>query len=121
MLTKEQILSKTGLQTQAEQSELFGGELCLQELSRVTFRAVVKAAKTGSVDENGEETVDTERWNGGLFAAIVVDPETKQPLFTLDEILAFSHRVDVWAEVFRIAKLGLELSEIGPEALKKTS
>jgi hypothetical protein len=118
MLTKEQILTKTALQTRSEPSELFGGELCLQELARGTFRAVVRAARLN--DDEDSATVDTDKWNGGIFAALVVDPETKQPLFTTEEVLAMANRADVWDEILRVATIGLNFSEIGQEALKKT-
>src|SRR4051812_42849909 len=111
MLTKEQILNKTGLQTRSEPSEAFGGELCLQELARGTFRAIVRAARLGDEDSG---TVDTDKWNGGLFAALVVDPETRVPLFTIDEVLAMANRPDVWDEILRVATIGLNFSEIGP-------
>lgn len=121
MLTKEQILSKAGLQTKIEHSDVFEDDFCLQELTRASFRAVVKAAKVPPNDDSDEEMVDKDLWNGGLFAAVVVDQETRAPLFTLDEILEMAHRADVWNEILRIATIALNFSEIGPEALKKTS
>lgn len=120
MLTKEQILNKA-LHTRTESSAVFDGELCLQELGRGTFRAIVKDARLP--DDSGDEeksVVDSDRWNGGIFAAIVVDATTRVPLFTLDEVLAFANRADVWDEILRVATIGLNFSEIGQEALKKT-
>jgi hypothetical protein len=117
-LNKDQILSKVALRTIAEPSALFGGDLCLQELSRAAFRATAQAARIANAEDG---TVDTDRWNGGLFAAIVVDEATKQPLFTLDDVLAMANRADVWDEILRVATIGLNFSEVGQDALKKTS
>lgn len=117
MLSKDQILGHAARLTRIESSAVFGGDLCLLELSRGTFRAVQRNATI----PGDEEMIDVERWNGGIFAAIVVDADTKQPLFTLDELLNMPHREELWIEIRRIAAIGLNFSEVGQAPLAPPS
>ena len=120
MLSKDQILSALSRRTKTIPSEIFGGELCIREHTRAEYRAITQAADRGK-DAEGQALVDTDRWNGGLFANAVIDAATGTPLFTVDEVLAFPERNAVWGEIRRIAQESLELSEVGPAALKSGS
>jgi hypothetical protein len=113
MQTREQILSQLVPITRMEPSEVFGGELKLQELPRAAFR---QASRAAALDGN---RIDVDKWNGGLFCAGVVDADGA-PLFTLDELLSWPHRAAVWNEIGRIAELLLNISEVGREALTKS-
>jgi len=116
MLSKDQILSQVARRTKTIPSDIFGGELCIREHTRAEYRAVMGAADRGK-DDAGQALIDTDRWNGGLFANAVIDASTGMPLFTVDEVLAFPERTAVWAEVRRIAQESLDLSEVGQPAL----
>lgn len=65
-----------------------------------------------------EQVKDPDRWNAGIFAAGVIDPETKQPLFAREEVLQWPGRPDLWSEVLRLAQRVLDLSEVGQSYLK---
>ena len=69
---------------------------------------------------SGQREVDVDAFNGGIFVAAVVGDDDK-PLFTLDELLQFPQRADIWDEIQRIAAIALQLSEVGPQALKAPS
>ena len=68
----------------------------------------------------GHRELDVDAFNGGIFAAAVVGDDG-EPLFKLAEVLAFPQRPDVWDEIQRIATIVIDLSEVGPEALKELS
>jgi len=119
MLTKDQILSHVTRRTKTIPSDVFGGDLCVREHTRAEYRAIAQSADKGK-DESGQALIDTDRWNGGLFANAVIDAATGAPLFTVDEVLTFPERSAVWGEVRRIAQESLDLSEVGPEALSKS-
>jgi len=116
VLSKDQILSHVTRRTKTVQSDVFGGDLCIREHTRAEYRAIAQSADKGK-DENGQALIDTDRWNGGLFANAVIDAATGAPLFTVDEVLTFPERSAVWGEVRRIAQESLDLSEVGPPAL----
>lgn len=105
--TKADILSRLALAERDEQSIPFGGVLRLRELTRAVWRACALAASIGA------DRVNLDLWHAHLFAAGVIDPATKAPLFTADELMALPHREDVWDEIARIAGLVMEVSEIG--------
>jgi hypothetical protein len=112
-LSKDDILSRIGMRIERDEpSEVFGGALRLRELDRATARAASRASDIG----NGRTDLDT--WNASVFAAGVIDAATGAPLFTVDEIKAWPHRVALWNEIVRIGNAILELSEVSPDALK---
>ncbi len=112
MMDKAAFLAKLVLIERTEESDLFG-PLQLRELTRATFRAIAQHAATG------DDKIDIDKWNGGIFAAGVV--ENGAPAFTLDEILIWPHRDELWDEIRRVASAILSLSEVGPEHLKAPS
>ncbi len=116
MLTKADILTKLTRRTQSVPSDVFGGELCIREHSRAEFRAAQEAAAA----PDSADKLLTDRWNGSLFANAVIDPASGAPLFTLDEVLTFPERNQLWDEIRRIAQLSLDLSEVWPAALTKS-
>lgn len=107
-LTREQILA--GLTQHAERDMFIaslGGTVRIRELARAQLRAA--------------NTYTGDQWNLAIIAAGVIDPATKQPLFTSDELLPL---VDGDDPAFRpsaalhLAQAILDLSEVGPEYLK---
>lgn len=111
MLTKDQILTSLARRTKTIASDVFVGNLRIREHTRAEYRAIMQGADKGK-DENGQALIDTDRWNSGLFANAVIDMHG-EPLFTVDEVLAFPERTRLWAEVRRIAQESLDLSEVG--------
>jgi hypothetical protein len=79
-------------------------------MTRRAYRLVIEAAAT-----------DVDKWNAGLFAAMVIDPLTDKPMYTTDEVLDLANRPELWSEILRLAQLGLDLSEVGKEKLKSES
>lgn len=111
LLSKAQIQNQVSNLIQKEiTSEVFGGDLIVREMTRKAYRQVIEGAAS-----------DVDRWNAGLFAAMVINPPTDEPMFTTDDVLAFANRSDFWAEILRIAQIGLDLSEVGKESLKSES
>ena len=108
-LSKVQISNVIGNLIQKEiPSDVFGGDLLVRELTRRAYRQVIE-------DAGG----DVDKWNVGLFAAMVIDPATDAPMFTADELIEkASNRQELWAEILRIAQAGIDLSEVGKESLK---
>jgi hypothetical protein len=106
-LDKNAILSSIVRIEREEQSAPFGGALLLRELTRAEYRAIATAA------DMGNDQINIDQWNGGLFAAGVIDPVTHAPAFTLDEVLTFPQRGALWDEIKRIATCILDLSEVG--------
>jgi hypothetical protein len=115
-LTRDTILAAVERRTKTEPSSVFGGDLCLRELSRLDYRAASMAAEIPGKPGH----IYTDVWHAAIFAAVVVDPKTEEPLFTADDVLAWGNRDETWKEVVRIASLGLELSEVGADALTKS-
>jgi hypothetical protein len=111
LLTKSQIGAVTALAQQEIPSDVFGGSLLIREMTRATFRGVREYANKGG-------SVNVDDWNAGLFAAVVIDPATNTPMYTLSEVLEWANRPALWDEIIRIASLGLDLSEVKPESLK---
>ena len=85
----------------------------IRELLRSEYRAAGSAAQS-------DTTMPVDRFNATIFAAAVVD-EAGAPLFSAEDVLQWPERTDVWAEVLRIAQFALDLSEVGTDALKKSS
>jgi hypothetical protein len=110
-LSRQQVTTSVGALIQKEvPSETFGGELLLREMTRKAYRQVIDTS-AGDVD----------KWNAGLFAAMVIDPVTDKPMFTTDEVLEWANRSSIWVEILRLAQVGLDLSEVGKENLKSES
>lgn len=110
-LSKQQLVTAVGSLMQKEvPSDVFGGDLLLREMTRKAYRQVIDAS-AGDVD----------KWNAGLFAAMVIDPATDKPMFTTDEVLEWANRSSFWVEILRLAQVGLDLSEVGKENLKSES
>jgi len=114
MMTRDAILAALRLAERDVESIPLGGTLRIRELTRAQWRACTEAAKS---DEEGMILIDP--WYRHLFAAGVVG-EDGAPLFTAADVDNFPHRDDVWAEVARIAKEVLALSEVGADALDKS-
>lgn len=108
-VTRDGLLGRFALAEEEYTSEVFGGTLVLREETRAAFRAVRAAAG---------EPLDADRWNAGHFCAGVVDPHTKQPIYTMDEILSLANRPEVWMEILHVAGKVLTLSEARPGDLK---
>jgi hypothetical protein len=113
-LSKEQIIGRLARIERDEPSAVFGGDLRIRELTRAEYRTVARGA------DLGENRLDLDRWNAGLFVAGVINGNS-EPMFALDEVLAWPQRDTIWTEVQRIAEAILNLSEVGPEALTKSS
>lgn len=115
-LTKAQILA--GLSVRAERDETIeplGGTVRIRELGRAQFR------QTGELSKNGGETIDSDRWNLAIVAFGVVDPETRSPLFSFDELLLLTEGDDPplrTSAARETAQRILDLSEVGPSHLK---
>lgn len=150
-VTRESVLARLTLAERDEESPLLGGTVRLRELTRAQLRACGAWATTEDMGEREKArgialatadladdearsraltqfwlgapstATDADRWHAALFAALVVDPETKEPIFDRDHILTWPNRVELWNEVRRIAQVGLDLSEVGAEALHKSS
>ncbi len=114
-LTKAQIRER--LTTRAEidfEAPALGGWLRLRELRRSD-----RSASTAEED-------DYDRINIQIFAAAVIDPDTKEPLYSPEEALALvdeagedpGQRTAVWAAIYQVAQAALDLSEVGPLHLK---
>lgn len=149
-VTRESALARLTLAERDEESPPLGGTLRLRELTRAQLRACGGWATTEDMAEREKArgvalatadladdeararaltaywlgapatTTDADRWHAALFAAMVVDPETKEPIFDRDQILTWPNRIELWNEVRRIAQMGLDLSEVGAEALRKS-
>lgn len=113
-LSKEQILARGVRRRQDVASAVFGGTLCLQELSRWDWKLAAQLATIPS----DPDKVYVQLWDAATFAAGVVDPATGEPLFGHDEVSAFREDAALWDEIARIAGLIRTLSEVGPESLK---
>ena len=114
-LSKVSILAAVTRMEREEPSDEFGGALLLHELTRAEYRAIARAA------DMGDGKINVDQWNGGIFAAGVIDPETKEPMFTIDEILAWPQRAVLWDEITRVATVILDLSAVGPAPLDPPS
>lgn len=113
-LSKDQILARGVRRRQDAESPVFGGTLCLQELSRWDYKLAAQLATIPS----DPDKVYVQLWDAATFAAGVVDPATGEPLFTHEEVATFREDMALWDEIARIAGLVRALSEVGPESLK---
>lgn len=115
MLSKDAILSRAERLTKEEPSEFFGGSLLLRELSRPDYLTAGKAAQGSD-----------ELWWAAVFAAGVVHQvvddgvPSLEPMFGIDEVIAFKHDTALWTEIVRIVAAILHLSEVGADALTKS-
>lgn len=114
-VTREQLISKSARRRQDVESTVFGGTLCVQELSRLDWRIAIQASK---IPNDPDDRVYIDWWDGAIFAAGVLDPIKGEPLFTMDDMLLWANREDLWQEIRRVAVIIRELSEVGPESLK---
>jgi hypothetical protein len=115
LLSKTNILQVTTRRTQDITSDVFGGDLRIQEITRAEYRAVYQAADIGN------DKVSLDKLHAGFFALMVIDPQTGAPMFTEAEIMAFPERNALWNEIVRIQKAGLDLSETGGDFLPAPS
>lgn len=113
MATKETVLAGVTRRTKALDSEVIPGGVRIQELGRAEWRESVEYAQAA---EEGQVVI--EPWHVAIFAYGVID-EGGNCIFTRDQVLHFPNREELWAEVGRIAGEILELSDQGPDALKK--
>ncbi len=107
LLSKTNILQVITRRTKDVSSEVFGGDLRIQEITRAEYRAVYQAA------DIGDNQVSLDKLHAGFFALMVLDPATGAQMFTEAEVMAFPQRSALWAEVVRIQQAGLDLSETG--------
>jgi len=114
-VTRDQIATTSVRRRQDVESPVFGGTLLIQELSRLDWRTAIQIAK---IPNDPKEQVYIDWWDGAVFAAGVIDPLKGEALFTMDDILLWANRGDLWDEIRRVAALIRELSEVGPESLK---
>lgn len=133
LLNRDALLDSLSPREAVEPSAVFGGELLLRELTRLQHRSLLAVANARP------EMQRADAWNAGIFAAgvmsptsgdpypdnrrdaagnLLVDPTTRRPMFTADEVLALPNRSAVFDEVLRVAQRILDLSEVGPDALK---
>lgn len=115
LLSKTNILQVITRRTKDITSDVFGGDLRIQEITRAEYRAVYQAA------DIGDNKVSLDKLHAGFFALMVIDPATGGPMFTEDEVMAFPERNTIWNEVVRIQQAGLDLSEAGPDFLPAPS
>lgn len=120
LLNKANILQAVARRTKDEPSAIFGGDLRIQEITRAEWRAVSADAALPP-NAAGEAQMNTDKWYGGFFALMVVEPDTGKPMFTFLEVMAFPERDDLWGEVRRLAQVGLDLSEVGADFLPAPS
>lgn len=113
-LTREVLVARGTRRRRDVESPVFGGTLCLQELSRWDWKM---AAQMATLPDKPEQ-VYIQLWNAALFAAGVIDPQDGAALFTFEDVSNFRNDPALWAEIDRIADLLRELSEVGPESLK---
>lgn len=111
LLSKTNILQIITRRTKDIPSEVFGGDLRIQEITRAEYRAVYAAA------DIGDDKVSLDKLHVGFFALMVVDPASGAPMFTEDEVMSFPQRAAIWNEIVRIQQAGLDLSEAGPDFL----
>jgi hypothetical protein len=117
-VSREGLLAHLALAERDEESPPLAGalRLRLRELTRAQWRACADTARLE------DDRIYTDKWHAAIFAAGVIDAESKRPLFTADEVFTqFSRNSDLWEEIARIAGLILDLSEVGADALKKES
>lgn len=96
-----------------------GGPVRIRELTRAQNRACVEQSK----DADNPTQLKTDLWHIAVIAAGVVD-EKDAALFNFAELLPLTEGDDppLRAEAAReLAQTILDLSETGPEHLKKTS
>lgn len=114
-------------------SPVLGGELLIRELLRTEYDAAQQFATTGKVDGQGRPLVHVDRVNAAIFAAgvmdpesgdpyadgrrddagnLVVDPRTRRPLVTAEEVLAWPARPDLVDHIVDVAQAILDLSEV---------
>lgn len=117
-LTKEGAAAVVRRRTKTTPSAVFGDEVLYRELTRAEWREASDFADSGEKTETGVSLILLDHWHAARFAAGVIDPETEQPIFTRDEVLAWPNREDLWNEVVRISNAIGALSEVGTEALK---
>jgi hypothetical protein len=112
MLSRDAILH--GLTFRAEQDvdvPMLGGTVHIRELSRAEYQAAVALLRNQDDDERNHH------FNMAIVAAGLVDPATKQPWFSYDELSRMNGTMRA-ATVLDVAQRILALSEVGPDALK---
>jgi hypothetical protein len=119
LLDKSALLAAVARRTKDIPSDVFGGDVHIQELSRAEWRAAGRESRRGE-DASGTPLIDVDTWNSMIFAAGVVDGEGKA-IVSADDVRSWPNRDDVWAEVLRIATEILELSEVGRAPLSEPS
>jgi len=65
-----------------------------------------------------ETVLNVDRWHAALVAVGTHDPATGEALFSRDDILAWPDRNALWDELARLARLVLNISEVGDAPLK---
>lgn len=115
LLSKTNILQLITRRTKDIASDVFGGDLRIQEITRAEYRAVYQAA------DIGDNKVSLDRLHAGFFALMVIDPQTGAPMFTEAEVMAFPERNVLWSEIVRIQQAGLDMSEVGSDFLPAPS
>ena len=117
-LTKESAAAVVRRRTKTMPSPVFGDDILYRELTRAEWREANDWASTTEVAPDGTRLILLDQWKAARFAAGVIDPETEEPIFKREDVLAWPNRDDLWAEIARIADAIDALSEVGTEALK---
>lgn len=119
-LSKAQILTGLSERIITEMYvQALGGDVRIRELTRAQHRACVEQGK----DKGDPTKLKTDVWHVAIIAAGVVD-EQDTPLFSFAELLPLTEgdNPPLREDAARIlAQKVLDLSEIGPDYLKKTS
>lgn len=112
-----------------------GGQVTIRELLRPEYLAAERAAITEPPPDTPTHHPTTgarllyrnaDRWHAHLVAAGAIDPDSGDPLWSADEILRWPNRDGLWSgldaaapgDIPRLAQAILDLSEVGPEAIK---
>lgn len=119
-LTKAQILAGLSERVVIDAYvRALGGDVRIRELTRAQHRACVEQSK----DTADPTKLKTDVWHIAIIAAGVVD-EKDSPLFSFEELFPLTEGDDapLRADAAQaLAQKVLDLSEIGPGHLKKTS
>lgn len=115
-VTKQDALQKAVRIEKTITSEHFGGDFLIQELLLSEKIDCQKKAKSGI------DTVDSAKWNAGIFSYSVIDPDSppdaRKPLFTYEEAYSIANVDRGYDAVLDVADQALKLSEVSPESLK---
>jgi len=133
-LSREAILAVVARRERAVYAALVGGDVLIRELSRPDFEASQAFAESEMTDPaTGRRLVDLWRWHAALVAyglmdpasgapyddgrrdpttgQVPINPETRTPLFTPEEIAAWPARAAIEDGLRDLAQAILDLSD----------